>query len=165
MLLILVAVAAIFTIQSCGKDACKTVVCQNKGVCIAGICSCVPGYEGKNCDSVWSQKYVGNWQVSETLKDSAGALINQFSYTLVGQNGGQPSELLLYNLEGFVDSIYATMTSYRTFTFPAQTRFDGSFSLENGNGSLNDSFDTVSMNYVYRDNGFLRRGNLRWVRI
>ncbi len=47
---------------SCSKDACKDVTCNNGGTCSGGNCTCVTGYFGTSCDSVYRNGYVGTYK-------------------------------------------------------------------------------------------------------
>jgi len=47
---------------SCTKDACKDVTCNNGGTCSGGNCTCVTGYFGTSCDSVYRNGYVGTYK-------------------------------------------------------------------------------------------------------
>ncbi len=52
--------AVVYT--SCTKDACKGVTCDNGGTCSGGNCTCVTGYYGTSCDSVYRNDYVGTYK-------------------------------------------------------------------------------------------------------
>ncbi len=52
---------------SCSKpDKCKAIACANGGVCIDGVCKCLPGYQGPNCDTVSRDQFIGLYEVTET---------------------------------------------------------------------------------------------------
>ena len=53
--------AVVYT-SSCTKDACKGVTCNNGGTCSGGNCTCVTGYFGTSCDSVYRNDYVGTYK-------------------------------------------------------------------------------------------------------
>lgn len=55
---------------SCNKDKCKDVVCQNGGTCSDGNCTCVTGYSGTNCETVYRTSYVNTYKGNAT--DNAG---------------------------------------------------------------------------------------------
>ncbi|MFK7972881.1 MAG: calcium-binding EGF-like domain-containing protein [Bacteroidia bacterium] len=51
-------------------DPCTRLDCQNSDTCLVdnqGIarCICSPGFEGAKCDSLWTQKYLGVYDVVE----------------------------------------------------------------------------------------------------
>jgi hypothetical protein len=78
--------AAIFliTISSCDKKSCKNVACSTGMECYQGKCLCNDGFEGANCSTLSSDKYVGNYQVSENCGGSppnftGGYTVNIFS--------------------------------------------------------------------------------------
>ena len=43
-------VSAMCCTTGCKTDQCATVTCQNGGVCATGICTCINGYYGTNCE-------------------------------------------------------------------------------------------------------------------
>ena len=47
---------------SCSKDACKGVTCNNGGTCSGGNCTCVAGYYGVSCDTVYRNTYVNTYK-------------------------------------------------------------------------------------------------------
>lgn len=65
--------------SSCEKDKttttvdtkCSNVVCQNGGSCIDGVCYCPAGYEGDKCEIASVNRYVGQWDVTETIDGSS----------------------------------------------------------------------------------------------
>lgn len=74
-----IAFAAILTIgafsavtyTSCNKDECKDVVCQNGGTCTDGVCACSTGYEGTNCQTKSTDKFLGTWTAVENCSGNS----------------------------------------------------------------------------------------------
>src|ERR1700741_4792329 len=77
--------------QACIKDQCKSIVC-NTGVCVSGTCACPTGYEGTNCERLWSAKFSGTWHNQEQIQDSTG--IHNSSYDLTVRGNATPGVLL-----------------------------------------------------------------------
>ena len=65
-----IALAAILTLSvfgtvlytSCSKDPCKGVTCNNGGTCNSGNCTCVTGYFGSSCDSIYRNTYANTYK-------------------------------------------------------------------------------------------------------
>jgi hypothetical protein len=45
--------------SSCVKNECGAVTCLNDGECTGGICKCVTGTDGANCEVVYRKTYAG----------------------------------------------------------------------------------------------------------
>lgn len=63
---IVTALAFVFTsfavlYTSCTRDSCQTFRCQHEGVCTDGFCRCLDGYEGTQCETVSSTKFLGTY--------------------------------------------------------------------------------------------------------
>jgi hypothetical protein len=56
----LLAFSAI-TYTACNKDECKDVVCANGGTCVGGACQCTAGYEGSDCKTLSTTKFIRTW--------------------------------------------------------------------------------------------------------
>jgi len=55
------SIAGMVTFNSCVKDPCNDLKCQNRGVCTDGFCQCPTGYEGAECEILAASRYVGTW--------------------------------------------------------------------------------------------------------
>lgn len=121
-------------------DPCKDINCD-KGTCADGLCLCDAGYEGTLCDTRITNKFVGNFDLSEyctTANSSYPCSITESSSELM--------EINIYNL-------YASSMTFRaivnedgiSFTIPAQTI--GS-AIISGSGSINTSGSTITINYT-----------------
>lgn len=62
-----VTLSAFFAVlyTSCKQDKCKAIACAYGGVCDDGVCKCLPGYEGANCETITRSKFLGSYQVHE----------------------------------------------------------------------------------------------------
>lgn len=47
--------------SSCTDDSCTRLKCRNGGTCIDGFCKCPTGYEGQQCETVVSDKFIGRY--------------------------------------------------------------------------------------------------------
>lgn len=54
--------------------SCANVVCYNDGQCVDGKCICVAGFEGDKCETDSRLRYLGSWEVMETVKGSSNPL-------------------------------------------------------------------------------------------
>jgi hypothetical protein len=52
---------------SCTDDSCTKVKCRNGGTCVDGFCKCPTGYEGNECISKASNRYVGVYDGTVTI--------------------------------------------------------------------------------------------------
>ncbi|MCF8448940.1 MAG: hypothetical protein K9G49_03620 [Taibaiella sp.] len=47
--------------SSCAKNECGAVTCLNKGTCMGGICKCIQGIEGANCEIIYRKMYANTY--------------------------------------------------------------------------------------------------------
>ncbi len=45
--------------SSCSKNECGAITCINSSHCMGGVCQCVQGTEGRNCEKVYRTIYAG----------------------------------------------------------------------------------------------------------
>ncbi len=94
-----------FGLQSCTKDPCENVVCQNGGVSEADgeecVCECDLGYEGDRCETEERAKFLATYTVSE--RQNSGV---PYSFTA----GIVPlsSDVRKVALTGFSDGLFAS---------------------------------------------------------
>lgn len=55
------AVGGMVLFNSCVKDPCSDLRCQNKGSCSDGFCQCPTGFEGSECEITAASRFVGTW--------------------------------------------------------------------------------------------------------
>jgi hypothetical protein len=108
------------TYTACNKDECKDVVCQNGGTCVSGACSCPSGYEGTNCETLWTTKFIKTWTAPSDQNVASGVKLNP--YTCIITQGSAMNTLIIGT--GFYDnffqhSINATVNG-NTLTIPSQ---------------------------------------------
>jgi hypothetical protein len=59
--LLFTAFVIIFSNSSCERNACNNVTCFNGGSCNKGICRCELGYEGPQCQTLSTSRYIGGY--------------------------------------------------------------------------------------------------------
>jgi hypothetical protein len=166
---------------SCKKQAdntttgiCANVVCYNDGRCVEGKCNCVPGFEGAQCETDSRARYLGSWEVTETIKGSSKASnLNQTkNYTLTIQKSNVSKIALRFgNLSGV--GVYNNIIAYvgrkydvpahdyyiditTNFCFAIEQAISGTSTVINGgNGYINNLSTYISGTYYlqYPDNG------------
>lgn len=58
------AISSTVFLNSCAKDPCNDLNCQNGASCNDGSCICPTGYEGAECDITAASKFVGKYSGS-----------------------------------------------------------------------------------------------------
>lgn len=51
-------------------DLCDKMSCKNGATCFKGICTCTAGFEGDTCQIKWITRYLGRWDIKETVTNS-----------------------------------------------------------------------------------------------
>ncbi|MBN8677773.1 MAG: hypothetical protein J0M29_06075 [Chitinophagales bacterium] len=131
-------------------DNCKDVDCGT-GVCVDGTCECGDGFEGTNCETEWSAKFVGSFLGADVVTAStAGTDLGTYNLTkpAVVTRKSEVS-ISISNFGGFDSFVDATLTSSDeisiNYTDPAGRKFVGTGKI---------SGNVLSGNYVvtYSDN-------------
>ncbi|MEY2899643.1 MAG: hypothetical protein RL138_1696 [Bacteroidota bacterium] len=135
------ATAAMFYLNSCVKDPCKDVVCQNGGTCLSGTCSCATGYEGTNCETAMRDKFINASGYSAVENGSASGAS---TYTLnITTNSNSVDKVYISNVwSTFQNTVNATISG-STITFARQSPDNDGFYVE-GNGTISGNSITVS---------------------
>ena len=129
------------TLQSCKKDPCKNVTCQNGGTCQDGNCRCSLPWEGSKCEVDAREKFVGAWQGTENCGTP------RTYTTTINRSQASPVRITIYERD-FQITYYAELNSSTGFTIPQQTyTVQGQAIGINGNGTLNGN--TLTMNVTY----------------
>ncbi|MCW3121844.1 MAG: hypothetical protein JWQ38_1336 [Flavipsychrobacter sp.] len=55
------AIFMTFLLSSCERNVCDNVTCQHGGSCNNGLCVCPTGYEGPQCQTLSSSRYLGRY--------------------------------------------------------------------------------------------------------
>ena len=147
--------------QSCIKDGCGKILC-NAGVCVSGKCACPTGYEGNNCELLWSDKFAGTWHNAEQLQDSSG--VSSSNYDLTVRGNETPGTLLIDNMEGAYDSVVCRITNRYSFQLPAQSGPDSSFRISSGSGVMDSVTGNVTVSYAFIQNGVSKSAQMSWSR-
>lgn len=61
----------LFSMSSCKRDPCRSTRCLNGGICNSGTCDCPSGYEGSDCGTESTQKFIGNYSVTDQISFTA----------------------------------------------------------------------------------------------
>lgn len=139
-------IASLVLQSACVKDKCNTVVCNNGGVCVSGICACPGGYEGTSCSKTWNEKFAGRWQVADSV---ARDNIARYKYEITNNIGISRDS---FYIAGFADTvsvqIMCTRQAYRIFKMPEQ-KIDTFLILKSGIGTLDSLTGQIKGNYTY----------------
>lgn len=105
------------TVSSCNEDKCKAIVCAYGGVCSDGMCLCLSGYEGNQCETITRTRYLGVWNVTED-----GTYSNATQYPLSIE--GSPDKITEIRIKNFRNSFLQdvhALVKGDTITIPDQT--------------------------------------------
>ena len=146
-------VSSVVYFNSCKKDPCKDVVCNNGGTCVDGNCSCTTGYEGADCSTEMRTKFIVSGSFTEaghtdsSWNSSSHNFNNTYNVTIT--KGSDVSSILIGNLGNYNCSsgsynVTGTMSSSTTFTIASQVVCGTTFS---GSGTVTSS-GKVTISYV-----------------
>ena len=131
---------------------CDNVICLNGGACNDGLCYCPQGFEGSQCQTRWSDKFVGNYIVDDACDTSS-----QYYNAAISPDPNYAYKLKLYNIGLFCPGaiIDATINPEKTsFNIPTQ-KTCGDLYIS-GYGNLSGNF--VNIYFTTRDT-VLHTGN------
>lgn len=104
---------ALVTTTSC-DNRCASLDCKNGSYCEKGQCYCKEGYEGEQCQTMWAEKFLGNFT---TVNAADCNLVFSSDITQL-----ELKKLKIRNLGGFIGinncmdyGVTATLTSSTTF--------------------------------------------------
>lgn len=91
-------------IISCDDKSCDDVVCGVNQNCFKGNCLCINGYEGQDCQDLAADKYIGDFNISQSCSQGSGTFV---TFGSVQTDGSPVNELLFYNFLGLGQTAYA----------------------------------------------------------
>ena len=129
------------TLQSCKKDPCKNVTCQNGGTCQDGNCRCSLPWEGSKCEVDAREKFVGAWQGTENCGTP------RTYTTTINRSQVSTTRITIYEPDLQI-TYYAELNSSTGFTIPQQTYTIQGLGIGiTGNGTLNGNTLTMDVTY------------------
>lgn len=132
---------------------CDNVICLNGGTCTDGICYCPQGFEGTQCATRWSDKFVGNYIVDDACDTSAAG----FYEAVINPDAAYAYKLRLFQVGLFCPGkiIEAIINPEKTsFNIPSQNTCGNVYI--SGNGNLNGNFINI---YLATRDTMLHTGN------
>lgn len=121
---------------------CDNVICLNGGTCTDGLCYCPQGFEGAQCATRWSDRFIGNY-----LADDACDTTNGYYNTVISADPGYAYKMRLFNVGLFCPGtiMEATINPEKTsFMIPFQ-KGCGNLYLS-GYGNMNGTTINVFLN-------------------
>jgi hypothetical protein len=149
-LLSAVLLAGIFGVvlhESCTKDSCKAVTCQNQGTCSGGICNCTKaGTGGVNCEIVYRKLY-SNVYIGSGMDDSGKAYVSNSLAFTPGSDSDYTQMHLLWTDPGvrtanFVVKLTNNSSTGSNFTLSSTTVDTFTYT---GTGSVNSTVASVTL--------------------
>jgi hypothetical protein len=144
---------------ACVPDECGDVLCDNGGVCVFGSCSCLNGYEGPNCDTVWRDRFLGDWNVAAAYGNDTPDIF----YSVSVESTGFPDQFLVNELGHDYDSVLCRRVSPFGFVIDDQD-IDSVYSIHSGSGFLSAGFDSVNAAYTLSIGDSSVRYRMIWTR-
>jgi EGF-like domain len=124
-------------------DLCKDVDCGANGTCDTetGTCVCTSGYEGTNCETRMTTKFVGNFNLTEVCTTGSDA----YQCNVV-ESSGEITTIVFSNLYNSSISVNATVDANGTdFTIASQAFGSATIS---GSGSINAAGTQITVSYT-----------------
>ncbi|MCB0533046.1 MAG: hypothetical protein H6574_04965 [Lewinellaceae bacterium] len=136
---------------ACGDtDPCKDVDCGANGTCFEGVCVCNVGYEGGDCNTEWSEKFLGDYTAESSC--NAGSTY-QGTITRISE-----SEIRINEYGGFsganhidVSVSLASASDVSATGIVVNVTNDGYNRKITGTGSISGKVITITATIDYND--------------
>jgi len=141
-----ISILLLLLVQSCKKDPCSDVLCENGGICEEGICDCATGYEGATCAVLWRDKILGNYtQTDECTTGNFGP------YDVVSEAdpSGINKVLLIVDRLNADNPVQLTMTSATTFDVPKQSPCSTCSEISGSGNTTSDGGFTYNFDFAF----------------
>ncbi len=139
---VLFAAGITMTPFGCKSGAkCGSSVCANGGVCDNGKCNCPVGYEGKGCQTVARDAYLGNWTVYDTDTVHQG---KNYAVNII-PGSSAPNDVVIRNLLNFYGRTLNAYVLHDSLYIPYQLMVGASIQ---GTG-YRDRNNTIVINYIF----------------
>jgi hypothetical protein len=128
----------------CQFSGCFVTPCQNGGFCLADTCQCNNGFEGRFCEKLTKEKYLGAWTVNE---DGSNSAPQQYDVTVT--SGPSNTQIFIQNFHnnGTTD-IYA-FVDHDSFIIYQQNIGNGY--VEGRGYFMNTNPATLKVKYYFQD--------------
>ena len=144
---------------------CDGYVCENGGFCHADSpkfvpqCICPTGYEGNNCENASVTKFIGTWNMTQTLSGSDSTLtdstVSHFSVFLT--QTATPTTFFINNFSGnpYYNQITCTIDSVHSNKFyidslsTSHMLFDH-YQLISGSGTISTNDSVITGGFIVR---------------
>ena len=127
---------------SCDSDSCETIDCGPYKTCVNGICVCEQGLEGDQCQIYSYEKFVGNYQVSESCAASTFPQGTQYVSDII-QDSRAIDRIYITQFANFGLTVEAVINGIYV-TIPNQNQ--GSYNVE-GSGEYNTATGRITIQY------------------
>jgi len=116
-----------FSCQKTGNAlACDGVVCHNGGSCLKGQCMCPAGYEDSSCSTTVVTKYLGVWNVLQTIRrsDTASRIGKDTMYQVTFEPTTNNSSFFIYNFLGNSEynQVLCSISQTNSYSFVIDTQ-------------------------------------------
>lgn len=139
-------IVTLVVFDSCVKDKCGTILCDNGGVCVDGKCTCPTGFEGASCSKMWYEKFAGRWNVRDSFYKTTKPA---FAYDISVSGDGLRDS---FYVTGFSDTtrvlVLCRKSAYRIFSFTEQ-KLDSFITIKSGTGTLDSVSGIITGSYSY----------------
>ena len=113
----------------CETNLCSGVNCGTHGNCYYGNCECETGYEGGQCDSLVTDKFLGIFHLTANCNGN----LNNYNSTIIANGPPSSREIKIAPVLG--ELLYAKVSG-RNITIGGQEVPNGT--TYSGSGSIND---------------------------
>ncbi|MBP6456315.1 MAG: hypothetical protein KA275_06250 [Chitinophagaceae bacterium] len=142
---VFVAMLTVLYFSSCQHDKCKArnVQCQNLGVCRDGECICTAGYEGDSCQFPVNKKFGSFYAAIRTTQVNNGNKVDNDDTLKVTAKANRYEIKVVSIRDSLTFAGWNASVNDNFITIPEQTI---GTTIYSGNGSLNGSIITISVN-------------------
>ena len=142
--------------------SCDEVVCPYQhSICIGGECTCAAGYEGSNCEIEIRQKYIGQYQVSESCTTSFGSYQPQQFFSSISPTG-RIEVVSISNFSNRGIPIEATLADETYIGIPSQQV--SAMNFTGGEGLYEAFANRIRFEYQYSVSGTAYNCNATFVK-